>query len=111
MKILTTSTDAQELKVIPRNYVSTITVKLRNESTNAVTTDTGISATTDKGYLVFSNNYTLTENIFYELEILDGLNIIYKDKIFCTDQTLPTYTVNKDEYTTENSYNNDYIII
>jgi ABC-type transporter Mla subunit MlaD len=111
MKILTTSTDAQELKIIPRSYVSTITVKLRSESTNVVTTDTGISATTDKGYLVFSNNYALTENVFYELTILDGLNVIYRDKVFCTDQTLSDYTVNENEYTTENSYDNDYIII
>ena len=42
--------------------------------------------------------------------------IIYKDKIFCTvqgvDQTQnEEYTVNKDVYTSDTSYDNDFIIL
>ena len=45
----------------------------------------------------------------------DG-TIIYKDKIFCTDQAIDQsvnnyYSVNKDVYKEETSYDNDYIII
>ena len=111
MKVLTTSGDAQEMYIIPRSYASTITVKLRNESTNEVTTLSSISTTTDKGYLRFSTIYDLAEGYFYELTILEGSSVIYKDKVFCTDQAIATYSVNNGEYVTEDSYDNDYIII
>lgn len=111
MKVLTTSGSAQQMTVIPRSYPATVDIRLRNESTNAITLIEDVSATTDKGYLIFSTVYSLTENVFYELTILDGSSVIYKDKVFCTDQTVSTYSVNDGEYITEDSYDNDYIII
>jgi len=50
------------------------------------------------------------------MTVKEGTDIIYKDKIFCTDQTVDQenndyYTMNSGEYTTEDSYDNDYIII
>jgi hypothetical protein len=111
MKVLTTSTDAQSMSIIPREYPASITIRLRNESTNEVTNYTSVNATTTKGYLVFSNAYSLTENVFYELTILDGSDVIYKDKIFCTDQNIASYSVNDGQYVTEDSYDNDYIIL
>jgi len=136
MKVLTTSTNAQELEIIPRSYPSTITVQLRNEITNEVTTISDVSTTTVKGYLRFSTAYTLEESYFYELTILDGSTVIYKDKIFCTNQEIADYSVNVDTltweaitdlwneietdwesegiveiYDTEDTYDNDYIII
>jgi len=111
MKVLTTSTDAQSMSIIPRECPASITIRLRNESTNEVTNYTSVNATTTKGYLVFSNAYSLTENVFYELAILDGSDVIYKDKIFCTDQTITSYSVNDGQYVTEDSYDNDYIIL
>ena len=43
-------------------------------------------------------------------------NLIYKDKIFCTNQSVDQtqnkyYSVNKDEYTTNNTHDNDYIVL
>jgi len=35
--------------------------------------------------------------------------IVYKDKVFCTNQDVVNYTVNKDEYVA-NATNNDFII-
>ena len=53
MKVLTTSTDAQTIKVIPREYVGTVTLKLRDDSTNEVTTAV-VSGITEKNYLSVS---------------------------------------------------------
>lgn len=136
MKVLTTSSNPQELKVIPRGYPSSVTLQLRNESTNGVDTFTNVSTTQDKGYLVFSETFDLEEAFFYELTILDGSSVIYKDKVFCTDQEIDEYSVNIDTltwdqiaeiwnltdftwedggivdiYETENTYDNDYIIL
>jgi hypothetical protein len=110
MKILTTSTGDQTFKVIPRSYPASITLKLRDDSTNTETTYT-ITPTTDKGKMVITQAFSLEEGRYYDLTILDGSDIIYKDKVFCTDQTISSYSVNNNEYTQESSYDNDYIVI
>ena len=111
MKVLTTSTDAQSVSVIPREYPATITLRLRNESTNEVTTYSSVATTSNKGYLTFSNAFSLEEGVFYEFSVLNGSNVIYKDKIFCTDQTIADYSVNNNQYVIEDSYDNDYILL
>lgn len=133
MIILTTSTAEQTIRIIPRQYPNDVTLILRDDSTNTEVTYTLESMEwentdevwetvdmnwnsaggyyEDKGYLVIQNNYALTENRFYDLTIKEGSSVIYKDKIFCTDQTIADYSVNNGEYITEDSYDNDYIII
>ena len=110
MKILSTSTSAQSIKIIPRDYQSTIDVILRDNSTN--TSNTYSVATSTLGdYMTFDLTLPLVENRFYDMTCKFGSDVIYKDRIFCTDQVIADYTVNKDVYTTENTYNNDYIIL
>lgn len=133
MIILTTSTAEQTIRIIPREYPDDVTLILRDDSTNTETTYTLESMEwentdeewqtvdmnwnsaggyyEDKGYLVIQNEYALTENRFYDLTIKEGSSVIYKDKIFCIDQTIADYSVNNGEYVTEDSYDNDYIII
>lgn len=136
MKVLTTSVAAQEMRIIPRSYPSFITVKLRNESTNEIDTYEDVPATTSNGYLSFEVIYDLQEAFTYELTIFEGSSVIYKDKIFCTDQDIAIYSVNvdtvtwdnsdqiwnltevtweegitADQYVPETSYDNDFIII
>lgn len=118
MKILTTSTDAQIIKIIPRNAYSSMTLEIRDESTNT-STSYAISGTPsyDGDYFQLSNSYSLVEGRYYNLTLKDGSgNILYKDKIFCTDQTVNEstndyYTVNSGEYTSDASFDNDYIIV
>ena len=113
---LTTSASAQTLKIIPRSYASSVSMILRDDSTNTSTTYSSISTSTDKNYLVISQALSpvLVEGRFYDLTIKEGSNVIYKDKVFCTDQTISSYTVNSSEYTipTGNDvFDNDYIVI
>ena len=113
---LTTSVSAQTLKIIPRSYASSVSMILRDDSTNTSTTYSSISTSTDKNYLVVSQALSpvLVEGRFYDLTIKEGSNVIYKDKVFCTDQTISSYTVNSSEYTipTGNDvFDNDYIVI
>jgi len=112
---LTTSTDAQTVKIIPRSYASNVSMILRDDSTNAEVTYS-VSTTTDKNYLVLSQALALVEGRFYDLTIKEGADIIYKDKVFCTDQTIDQdandyYSVNDNEYVSDASYDNDYIIL
>ncbi len=65
----------------------------------------------------WNTNYFLWE-VYNEFWNVDTTNIdtIFKDRIFCTDQEIDQndnlyYDVNKNQYVTDNSYNNDYIVI
>ena len=115
MKLITTSGN-KTFKIIPRQYIEgAITVNLTSESTGTLVSVTP-TATTDKNYMSFDAVFgTLTENDFYILEVKNGSDVIYKDKVFCTDQTINQdtndyYSVNKDEYVSK-SGNNDYIVL
>ncbi len=118
MKLISTSGN-KTFYVIPRKYdTGDITVRLRNETTN---TSIEIISTpiVEGNYLKFDAVLgTLVENNFYTMELIasNGGDIIYKDKVFCTNQTIDQsnnnyFDINKNEYTTEDSYNNDYVII
>lgn len=120
MKHLLPTTDAQTIKIIPRVYSTSVTLKLRDDSTN--TSITIIPSAFKVGnYIELSNVYDLKEGRFYDLKIYNGQgavtesDIIYRDKIFCTSQSTNQsnneyYTVNKDEYKSK-SGNNDFIIL
>lgn len=116
MKIITTS-GVKTFSVIPRTFINgAINVILTNEATRGVVNTTP-TASTSGNYMLFTSDFgTLVENNYYTLEIKDGSNTIYKDKIFCTNQTIDQssndyYDGNKNKYTTEDSFDNDYIII
>jgi len=120
MKVLIPSDSTQTFKIIPRVYSLSITLKLRDDSTNDVATIL-TTATKVGNYLQIEDTFNLKENRFYDLKVYTGqgsvtdLDIIYKDKIFCTSQDIDQnenekYTVNKDEYVSKGG-NNDYIII
>lgn len=107
MIILTTSTNAQELKFIPRDYVAD-SIVLTDEQANTSST---ISATFTKDgyYLKADISFTLVEDRFYTFNALNGTKTIYKGRIFCTDQTVSDYSINKNVYT-EHESTNEYIV-
>ena len=111
MVILTTSTNSQSFKVIPRSVQSLVTFELTDKSkrtTSAVT----VTVTNSNGYMTVSGAFNLIEDRFYSFAIKNGSVIIYRGSIFCTDQTnFNTFDVHSGEYTTENTYDNDFVII
>lgn len=118
MKLISTSGN-KTFYVIPRKYnTGDLTVKLRNETTN-ISIEVASTPIVEGNYLKFDAVFgSLIENNFYNLELIasNGGDIVYKDKIFCTNQTINQsnndyYDINKDQYITEDSYNNDYVII
>jgi hypothetical protein len=106
MIVLQELATAQEFKIIPRELSATSMV-ITNELTD-VSTTYAITPTIDRYYLVINKIVNLQQNNFYTLSVLDNTDVVYKGKIFCTNQTIPTYTPNNNEYTTYPS-NNDYI--
>ena len=73
------------------------TIVLRDEETN-IETEIEAVFSIDKYFVTTSVIFPIKENKYYTLTIKDGTNIVYRDKIFCTNQALSTYSINKDEY-------------
>ena len=116
MKLITTSGN-KTFKIIPREFtVGTLNLKLTSESTNkSIIVD--VTSEIDGNYISFDAVFgSLTENDFYILEVSYLNNIIYKDRVFCTDQAINQnsddyYSVNKNQYISEESSDNEFIIL
>ena len=120
MKHLLPVTSEQIIYIIPRIYATSVTLTLRDDSSNNTETLL-ITGIIEGNYLKLTSVFELKEGRFYDLKIYNGqgtvtnADIIYRDKIFCTAQSTDqsaneNYTVNKDEYI-EESGNNDFIIL
>tara|TARA_S200002703_G_scaffold46678_1_gene40487 strand:+ start:703 stop:1041 length:339 start_codon:yes stop_codon:yes gene_type:complete len=112
MIILQESSSSQTISFIPREYSSgtTYNVKIVNESNGKTIYDVDTTSITENLYY---NQYTAVLNLkqdnFYMLTIT-GSDVVYKDKIFCTNQTASSYSVNNNEYTQQTS-SNEFIFI
>ena len=97
--------------IIPRKDAGTVTATLTSETTSASYSDT-TSISQNKYYynMLCDFETTLQESSFYTLEVKEGSNIIFKDKVFCTDQTINDFSVNYNTYT-EHSSDNEFIVI
>ena len=88
MHILTTSTDIQGFKVIPRGFPTNVNILLTDAETN-VTASFINTPTYEYGSMIISESFELSENHFYILNISADGDDIYKGRIFCTNQ--PNY--------------------
>ena len=115
---------------IPREYVTSAVMILRDDSTNVKVKyaleprvdGVGNILIENDTYIIYNDTYSnLVEGHFYDLTIYSDIaktNVIYKDRIFCTAQKSEInadnnyfYKVNKDQYTEYDGFNNDYIVI
>jgi len=91
------STSTQQVSFIPRS-MDAYSITLRNESTQVETVITP-QFYKNEYYLTATSVFTLVENHYYNFTVKDiSGNIIYLDKIFCTNQTADDYTINNGAY-------------
>ena len=122
--------DTNRFMCIPREYVTSAYMTIRDDSTNVSVDYTLVPRVDGVGniyiendsYAIYGFEYeNLVEGHFYDLTLYsDGqkTNVIFKDRIFCTAQKGNIqldnnyfYKVNKDQYTEYDGFNNDYIVI
>jgi len=107
MIVLTTSTSNQSFKCIPRAAFDTI--EITDEETNTTTSVNIVSVVYGSYITTITAAFNLKENHFYTLSLKDGSDIIFKDKVFCTDQNIVTFSVNNGQYTS-NTTSNTFIV-
>jgi hypothetical protein len=136
MHVLTTSTDQQTIKIVPRrDNQGEVTVRLYDKSTRKTinyeppyswqTADvffneadqdwnetSEVTFTYGDVFSTVSGEFNLRENEYYGLKLIDSAGELYKGIIFCTNQTdFAKFNVSKDDYVIETSYDNEYIIL
>jgi hypothetical protein len=73
------------------------TIVLRDEETNIVTT-LNATFTSNSYYSTAVILLPIVDGKTYDITIKNGANVVYRDKIFCTNQTIAEYTINKNQY-------------
>ena len=121
MIILRPDSSTQSIVVIPRQYLGSFTMEVRDDSTNVIVDYDFTNGSIEGNYLSFTNVFSpqLVEGHFYDLTLYTDntkTSVIYKDRIFCTAQginqtTNNHYKINKGQYTAYNGNDNDYIVI
>jgi len=112
MKILTTAS-VQSIKFIPREAASSVTLTLTNKNTRT-STNVGVGVSNSDGYMTLSSAaFSLVEGTNYSMEVANQSgDVIYRDTIFCTNQTdYDKFDVHKDEYVTEDTFDNEFIVL
>ena len=107
MIIFEESVSNQTIYFIPREYAADV-LTLTDEQTNETFTY-NITPLVSDHYLVVTETFDTIEGHTYRLKVYNGSDVVYRDMVFCTNQTLSTFSVNNGEYT-QSSSNNDYII-
>lgn len=118
MIILTTSS-TQTFPIIPISQVdlagNSIKLEFTNETTKEVVTKTATSRTSIKDiYYLGSNDLSfLKEDHFYVLKVFFNVTgvVIYKDRVFVTNQSKSSYSINSGSYTSPAIDNNNYITL
>tara|TARA_R110000824_G_scaffold266119_1_gene455147 strand:- start:1691 stop:2047 length:357 start_codon:yes stop_codon:yes gene_type:complete len=114
MQIVTT-TGSRNFKIIPRINFSpskTYELKITSEQQNKVVfTDSTASFTGLKYYYNYALSETLLNNNFYTIEInnLTDSSLEFRDKIFCTNQTVSDFSMSKNVYVEAQTGNNEYV--
>ena len=119
MTIVNQDNESQRFIIIPKNYYegNSLFLNIRDEETNIESQFEAYDIVFDFYDLVtfYCDIDILLEGRFYEVTITsnDGIQniVVYKDRLFSTNQPINNYSVNAGAYTTLNTENNDYIVL
>jgi len=114
MQILTTS-GTRIINFIPRetiNGVKTYKLVIKSEAQNKViATDNDATFSELDYYYQYSTTQALIENNYYTITITNTTDnaIIFKDKMYCSDQTLSDYEISNGVYIEQSTGDNQFI--
>lgn len=108
------STTGGTINFIPREDIlvtKTYTLKITSENLNKVIlTDSNASIGTNSFYNTYVTSQALVEGGFYMIEIENTTDnrLVFRDKVFCTNQASSTYEITSGVYTQHNTGVNEY---
>jgi len=111
MIVLKDSTYSQNFKFMPRSCNITSMV-FKDELANVDHEIENPVLVVEKYWMQFQEDLTfefLIDGRTYALTCFDGANVVYRDKVMCTNQSISTYTINQGVYVA-NATSNEFII-
>jgi len=108
MIILQEIATPQTFSFIPRSGTFN-NLQITDEQTGVTTVVAITSSVVGQYYTTITATFSLKENHFYTLTLRQNTNVVFKDKVFCTNQAIPTFSVNNGQYVV-NTSNNDFIL-
>ena len=114
MQVITT-TGTRLINLVPREKFSgtkTYSLVIKSEELNKVIfTDSNATFSEVDYYYTYSTTQALTEANFYTYEVRNTTDntLVFKDKIFATDQTVSTFNISNNVYTETSTGDNEYI--
>lgn len=108
MIILQESLLSQEFRFIPREYTADTMIITDESQRTSVTIN--ILPLISTYYMVVDEILELKENRYYTLTVKNGTKVVYRDRIFCTNQEVSDYSVNDQRYV-KHSSDNSFIVI
>ena len=107
--ILRETTSEQSLKLTPSDNNIT-SIDITNQSSGVTTTYTVSEVFLNSYFVQINLVLDLKENNDYILKAKNSADeVVYYTTVFCTNQIISDFTINKDEYT-QRSSDNEYII-
>ena len=99
MKVINPNNQINEIKLIPRfNDVEAFDLLLINETTKEETTFFIDNYTYEDGILFFDLDFATNEGDKYELKLSILNEVLYRGKIFATEQATQDFDLTKDLY-------------
>ena len=114
MQILTKS-GTRNINFIPRDTISgskTYSVVIKSEAKNKIiSTDSSATFTEYAYYYRYSTTQALIENNYYTITITNTTDnkVIFKDKMYCSDQTLSDYNISNGVYIEQSTGDNEFV--
>lgn len=114
MQILTTN-GSRFINFIPRETITgskTYKLVIKSEAQNKViATDVDATFAELDYYYQYSTTQALIENQYYTITITNTTDnaIIFKDKMYCSDQTLSDYEISNGVYIEQSTGDNEFI--
>lgn len=114
MKRVDPTNEAQVLYIIPRDYsvVTPVSVMIRQDGSYASETIT-VTPSYNDNYMILNCGFNiLQEDSVYFMEIKNGSDLIYRDKLYSSSSTDYVHSLNTNEFaiSTEGE-NEEYIIL
>lgn len=116
MRVVTPGT-SHSFEYIPRQEPSgtvTMTIRSGSENKSIAATVSSFSNTYSNGQagIGFTTSIALKEGQFYNVDVLDDGELIWRGLLFCTAQTdFPKYSLNSGKFTQFEDNNNQFIVI
>jgi hypothetical protein len=98
----------QSFSFIPRQDTYN-TLQITDEQTGVTTNVTITTNVVGQYYNTITATFSLKQNHYYTLTLKQNTDVVFKDKVFCTNQSIPTFSVNNGQYIV-NTSNNDFIL-